>query len=70
MNMFAARSERRAAVAASTLTIAQLEAIVKAKRAAEPSWFDTAARAADEAQIAARSGLAEGIRWLADCIRP
>lgn len=68
--MFESRNNRRAAVAANKLSIEQLEAIVRAKKAQNPDWFDVTVKSLDEAQVWTRSVVSDGIAWLADCIRP
>lgn len=68
--MFEARATRKAAVAANKLSVEQLEAIIKAKRANEPGVFDATITALDEGQAYVRGALAEGLGWLASAIRP
>ena len=68
--MFEARKDRRAAAAANRLTTAQLEAILKAKRANEPGVLDVSIKAIDDAQVAVRATISEGLGWLASAIRP
>ena len=68
--MFEARATRKAAVAANKLSVEQLEAIIKAKRANEPGILDVTLKSLDEGQAYVRGALCEGLGWLASAIRP
>ena len=68
--MFEARATRKAAVAANKLTVEQLEAIIKAKKAQDPGILDATLKSLDEGQAAVRSAVSEGLSWLASAIRP
>ena len=68
--MFEARATRKAAIAANRLTTAQLEAILKAKKANEPGILDDALKIADDAQVWTRQTMSDGLGWLASVIRP
>ena len=52
------------------MTTEELEQIIRSRRANEPGLLDSVLKSLDDTQVEARSSLASGIRWLADCIRP
>lgn len=57
--------------AAETLTTEQLEAIVAKRNAqARAEMFEAAITVLDDSQRYVRTGLAEGISWLASAIAP
>ena len=68
--MFEARAARKAAIAANRLSVEQLEAIIKAKKASDPGILDVSIKAIDEGQAAVRGAISEGLSWLASAIRP
>lgn len=68
--MFEARTTRKAAIAANKLSVEQLEAILRAKKAQDPGILDVTLKALDEGQAAVRSAISEGLGWLASAIRP
>ena len=68
--MFEARTTRKAAIAANRLTVEQLEAIIKAKKAQDPGILDVTLKSLDEGQAYVRSAVSEGLGWLASAIRP
>ena len=68
--MFEARATRKAAIAANRLSVEQLEAILKAKKASDPGILDVTLKSLDEAQVWTRQTVSDGLGWLASCIRP
>ncbi len=56
--------------AINQLTTAELEAILKARKASEPSLFDGIVTSLDEAQVSVRTSVADGLSWLASCLKP
>ena len=52
------------------LSTTQIEAILKARKANEPSLFDGVVKTLDESQAYVRTGVADGLSWLASCLKP
>ena len=63
-------SKARTLKAADKLTTAELEALLKMRRANEPGVLDVSIKAIDDAQVAVRATISEGLGWLASAIRP
>ena len=56
--------------AINQLTTSELEAILKARKASEPSFFDGIIKTLDEAQVSARTSVADGLSCVATWLKP
>ena len=63
-------TKSRAIKAANKLSTEELERLVRARRANEPGVIDISVKAIDDAQVAVRATISDGLGWLASCIRP
>lgn len=63
---------RTARIVRSTdrLTTKQIEAILAVRYANEPSFFDGVVKTLDESQAYVRTSVADGLSWLAGCLKP
>ena len=56
--------------AINQLTTAELEAILKARKASEPSFFDGIITSLDSAQMSVRTTVADGLDAVASRLKP